>query len=355
MKSRLLPLLACPHCHSEVTLRADRSEGEEVIDGTLDCRGCGAAYPIRHGIPRFIDDCNYAESFGFQWQRFRTEQIDSENATRLSERRVLTETGWTPEWLRGRWVAEIGCGAGRFLEPLARNGGDVVGVDISNAIDAARANLSDRPNVHFVQASVYELPFRDGAFDGCYSIGVMQHTPDPERAIRALPRIVRMGGAIALTMYERRRFTKWNAKYLVRPLTRRIPPRRLLTLVRAAMPIAFPLSEVLFRIPVAGRLFRFLLPVANYVEEPQLTLRQRYQWAVLDTFDMLSPAYDAPQREASVRRYLEEEGAGHISRLPNPGLNLVAIRETATRSPIDRATASARSPDLGRSTLLDYP
>ena len=52
-----------------------------------------------------------------------------------------------------------------------------------------------------------------------------------------------------------------------------------------------------------------LIPVSNYVgantsTNPGLSLAQRYQWAVMDTFDMFAPAYDQPLTEAEARAYM---------------------------------------------------
>jgi hypothetical protein len=92
------------------------------------------------------------------------------------------------------------------------------------------------------------------------------------------------------------------------------------------MPPAFALSEILFRLPVVGRAFRFAIPVANYVDDPELSWRQRYQWAILDTFDMLAPAFDTPQREGDVVGILTQEGVAGVTRLPNAGLNLIGTK-----------------------------
>lgn len=294
--------------------------------GTLTCIGCGASFPIESGIPRFVPRDNYASSFGYQWTTFKFVQIDSRNGLPLSERRWTAETGWTKEWLDKKWVLDVGCGAGRFLDVTSKTGCDVVGVDISEAIDAAAVTMKGRPNVHLVQASIYELPFRPGAFDGCYCIGVIQHTPDPEQALRALPRVLAPGGRLAVTIYERKPWTLLYAKYLLRPLTKRLNKKVLLTAIKILMPVLFPLTEVLFRIPYAGRLIAFLIPVANYVQIPELSLRQRYEWAILDTFDMLSPQYDRPLTQAEGECALRTDGLVEIRRLDNPGLNLVGER-----------------------------
>src|SRR6185436_4205316 len=321
---RLLELLACTKCLSELSCQAEEVSSEnEVETGTLTCKQCEAVYPITAGIPRFVASDNYSASFGYQWNSFKAEQIDSMNGTGLSAERLCSETGWTPEWMRGKWILDVGCGAGRFLDVASRNECEVVGVDLSNATDAARANLEDRRNVHLVQASVYALPFRSGSFDGCYCLGVIQHTPDPEASLRALPRVLKQGGRLAVTVYERKPWTKLNAKYLLRPLTKRLNQKALLYSIKGVMPVLFPITEVAFRIPYLGRVFRYAIPVANYVEESRLTSRQRYGWAVLDTFDMLAPQYDQPRTQSEVETVLRGAGIVNLKRLNTSFLNIV--------------------------------
>jgi len=71
------------------------------------------------------------------------------------------------------------------------------------------------------------------------------------------------------------------------------------------------------------RFFTFAIPVANYVIEPALTRRQRYNWAVLDTFDMLSPQYDLPRTQKEVEQALSEAGITNLKRMSNSGLTIV--------------------------------
>ena len=94
------------------------------------------------------------------------------------------------------------------------------------------------------------------------------------------------------------------------------------------MPIAFPITELLFRLPGLGRLFKFMIPIANYVDNPRLTLRERYRWALMDTFDMLAPYYDQPMIQSEAETALTDGGIV-ARRLSNPGLNLVGEKGTA--------------------------
>jgi ubiquinone/menaquinone biosynthesis C-methylase UbiE len=304
----------------------DKDPDGDVLTGSLECAQCQKSYQIKDGIPRFVPGDNYAASFGYQWNRFKLEQIDSANGTKLSTTRFYSETAWTQDWLKGKWVLDAGCGAGRFLDVASDSEAEVVGLDISSAIDAARANLAGRTNVHFVQASIYEPPFRSGTFDGCYCIGVVQHTPDPQRTMRTLPRVLSQGGRIAITAYERKLWTMLYAKYLLRPLTKRVDKQKLLSGIRGAMPVLFPLTNVLFRVPLAGRFFMFAIPVANYVHERTLSPKQRYDWAILDTFDMLSPQYDQPRTQQEIEDALSAAGVVELKRLPNPGVNIIGVK-----------------------------
>ena len=327
MQVKLLEMLACPKCHGELSCEAtERGEDGEIETGRLECQQCARSFPIKSGIPRFVEIDNYANSFGYQWNRFRLEQIDSNNGTQLSTNRFYGETDWTKEWLKGKWVLEAGCGAGRFMDVASGADCEVVGLDISEAVDAAKANLAGRKNVHFVQASIYELPFRSALFDGCYCIGVVQHTPDPQKTMQTLPRILRPGGRIAITAYERKPWTRLYGKYWLRPLTKRLDKQTLLAGIKGAMPVLFPLTNVLFRVPLAGRLFMFMIPVANYTGERALTRRQRYDWAILDTFDMLSPQYDQPRTQEEVESALAAAGIVELRRLPNAGVNVVGVK-----------------------------
>jgi SAM-dependent methyltransferase len=328
MKKKLLEILACPKCAGGLQLTT--SDKEDIIEGHLTCGGCSETFPITNGIPRFVEPDNYASSFGYQWNLFRKEQLDTYNGTTLSADRLWSETSWTNTDLKGKWVLDAGCGAGRFLDAASRSEGQIVGIDISSAIDAAKENLGGRENVHFVQASIYELPFPEGAFDFVYCIGVIQHTPDPKASLAAIAKMVKPAGEIAVTIYPRKKWTKLFSKYWLRPVTKRLKKETLLKLIQGLMPVAFPVTDVLFRIPAVGKGFMFLIPVANYVHEQQLSRDQRYAWAILDTFDMLSPQFDQPQTEPEASAALGGNGIVEIKRLTNAALNLKGKKATRT-------------------------
>ena len=96
MRSSLLPLFRCPTCRSAQLHPIGESEtaSDDLREGTLRCDGCGAAFSVRDGIPRFVPATNYADSFGFQWNKYAKTQLDSYSGLEISHDRVFGVTGW---------------------------------------------------------------------------------------------------------------------------------------------------------------------------------------------------------------------------------------------------------------------
>lgn len=259
----------------------------------------------RDGIPRFVADDGYAESFGEQWKRWRLVQLDSVTGKPISRRRLFEGTGW-PERLDGATVLEVGCGAGRFTEVLLDAGAEVWALDASSAVDAARENLGEHDRLHLAQADLFDLPFAEGSFDYVLCYGVLQHTPDPRRAFLT---VCRYGGTIAADVYRRQPFVdRWSAKTLWRPLTRRLPRETLRRVVEWYVPRWLPVDTRLARVPKVGRFLTAAVPCWNYTGLLPLSRDELVAWAVLDTFDALSPRYDEPQTLGAVESWVREAG-----------------------------------------------
>lgn len=315
MREDLLEVLAEPGTGSALDLVVTRRGGDggaEILDGTLTSRQTGKTFAITNGIPRFVPAENYADSFGMQWNRFRKVQLDSVNGTAMSRDRFTSETGWAVSDLKDKWTLDMGCGAGRFAEVAASGDSRFVGLDISSAVEATRDTLRERfPRAEVVQGDILNPPFRHGSFDYVYCLGVLQHTPDNAGGVRSVVRMTKKGGRFAMTIYGRRPWTKLNTKYLIRPLTKRLPAQALLAGIEKVMPVAFPLTDKLFRLPIVGRVAQFTIPIYNYTSIGALNDddKLRYDFAVLDTFDGLAPAHDHPMTAGEVERAIRDVGA----------------------------------------------
>jgi SAM-dependent methyltransferase len=286
-------------------LRSVMPNGFEIVkDGRSVIFG-ERRIPVRQGILRFREGDGYNDTFALQWKKYREIQLDDVNSTGLTKERFLRETGWNLSDLRGELVLEAGSGAGRFTRLLAEAGAEVVTFDYSTAIDANRANNAAFWNVTFLQCDIFDMPFKEGAFDRVFCHGVLQHTPDPEQAFYRLNDKVKPGGSISIDIYLKDgKIRPWKSKYLWRPLTTRISPNRLLRFLEWFIPKWLPVDTVIKRTPVLGNYLGALIPCWNYFYT-DLPPNRKVEWAILDTFDALSPTYDIPVTIAEARRWFE--------------------------------------------------
>ncbi len=112
------------------------------------------------------------------------------------------EVGQIPSVPGSGLVLDAGCGTGRYaaawraLFPSAT----VIGVDINELI--LRTGLVAADALVPVRGNLEALPFPSGTFDVVMSRGVIQHTADPERALRELLRVCKPGGLLYFYTYR---------------------------------------------------------------------------------------------------------------------------------------------------------
>lgn len=281
------------------------SDGERLIEPQT-----GEVFPIVLGIPRFCEADNYSASFGFQWNLFDRTQLDLHSGSDHSEQRFYGETGWDPSELSDQTVLEVGSGAGRFTEVFLRTTkGLLHSIDYSNAVEAnLRNNSIYRDRVQLAQASIYDIPYPNNSFNRVFCLGVLQHTPSFDDSVSALISKTKVGGEIVVDFYPINGwYTKIHSKYIFRPLTKRLPKSLLLRF------ICFNIYWMIFVFDMLcflqlGFLTRFI-PITDLRGFPKgLSPYQRREWAIMDTFDGLSPEFDNPQRVEDVVRMFRRRG-----------------------------------------------
>jgi len=275
--------------------------GEEIISGSLVSKSDSTqSTMIVDGLPRFVEMENYGDNFGIQWNKFSQTQLDSSRGGWVSFDRFWHFTKWQPKELYGKRILEVGSGAGRFTEIMLAAGAEVVSFDLSSAVEANRKTNQEKGDVLFFQGDIYNIPFPDESFDFVFCYGVLQHTPDPEKSFKSIYGKLKPSGKISIDWYMKYSRPNWwsTPKYLWRPITTKMDPKKLLKYVEWYIPLWLPIDTLLKktipRIPWIGHIILGLVPIPCYnFLDPNYA--QRKQVAIMDTYDALGACYDYPK------------------------------------------------------------
>lgn len=109
-----------------------------------------------------------------------------------------------PRW-RDSTVLEVGCGLGTDAINFARAGAFYTGVDLTEAsIELVRRRFEFEDQTADLRVADAEaLPFADDSFDLVYSHGVLHHTPDTQRAVDEIHRVLGPGGIAMVMVYHK--------------------------------------------------------------------------------------------------------------------------------------------------------
>ena len=136
---------------------------------------------IKNRIPYFTGSGSYASLFGDQWKAYKKTQLDSYSGKPITADRLNRCLGNLKNNLQGKLVLEAGCGAGRFTEILLQKGAILVSSDLSSAVEVNSENFPVSDTHAVIQADINDMPYQNETFDVVICMGVIQHTPNPEK------------------------------------------------------------------------------------------------------------------------------------------------------------------------------
>ena len=190
---QLVASLACPSCGGKLAVADD-----------LRCRShdCGALFAIEDGVPILLEEGGsvfLAQDVVEHFRRVGLRRVDRTSRVETLLRLLPRLTG-SPvskrnfarfatellEWCERPRVLIVGGGKlGEGMEEIARNHSitffptDVYMSDLTLAVCDGHA-----------------LPFQDECFDGAIVQAVLEHVPDPDRVVREIWRVLRLGGIV---------------------------------------------------------------------------------------------------------------------------------------------------------------
>jgi len=225
----LTTLLKCPLCGLDLLYKVD----------ALLC-GSGHSFPYQDKVIDFstaqeINDIQQRskQSFQIEWTQYYQNLGWAPQEFAHEKHMFLSYTRSMPNFFTNKIVIDAGCGNGRYINIVNKISSPppllIIGIDLSDAVYVAAKNCFTSKNVVFMKMDINLLPkILKSQVDYIYSIGVLHHTPDAEKAFNNLAKCVKKDGFISLFLYGKgnqilyqvnmflrnRFFRKWPHKYI---------------------------------------------------------------------------------------------------------------------------------------------
>ena len=189
-KAETLEGLVCPECRA----------GLSVGPAALKCAACPKEYPVRDGIPCFVElDPNALpfreEYFEFWFNRENTHfwHVGRKEAIFAFAEPFLKERRTDPTALTG---IEVGIGNGNVTTEFVRHGMAMQGADLFySSLQFCRKRL----NIPLYQADLLKLPFRN-KFDFVGVYDIIEHIKDDRKTLRNIYEALKPGGLVNITV-----------------------------------------------------------------------------------------------------------------------------------------------------------
>lgn len=277
MQQHLLDLLRCPVTKTKLSFQLisvfkkkyGTIEVEEIREALLFSE-TGLIFPVINGVPRMlvealfdnadfinrylkendialknpgkdilslVDVCRKKnaktkKSFAFEWSFFNAKKNDRLWHDNLSNLPVVfaNETGEDLNFFKQKKILDLGCGHGLMTSAIADSSAFTIGVELSNAVEAAYLQ-NQLSKAWYVQADLQYLPFENNLFDVLYSSGVIHHTNSTEQSLNLIESFVKHEGNICLWLYHPQKNRGHKFILFLRKFTRRLPLKLLFVLL----------------------------------------------------------------------------------------------------------------------------
>jgi 2-polyprenyl-3-methyl-5-hydroxy-6-metoxy-1,4-benzoquinol methylase len=264
-------------------------------------------------IFRFVQNGQYASLFGDQWKEYKKTQLDSYSGVPITENRLNRCLGDLKDKLKGKLVLEAGCGAGRFTEVLLKKGARLVSADLSDAVEVNQENFPQNDNHMVIQADINNMPFADETFDVVVCLGVIQHTPNSEKTIEDLFKLVKKEGILVIDHYAFNKSHYLRLAPLYRNSLKKKPAEETIPYTQNLVKKFLPWHKKFANNRLLSILLNRISPVISYYRSfPQLSDKQQEEWAMLDTHDSLTDWHKNFRSITQINTFLLKLGAVDI-------------------------------------------
>lgn len=336
----MLEYICCPECRGELELLEKELElsgsNSDIVNGLLTCGRCGL-FPIINAIPRllpkkylpdylfafypeWLEKCklnNYTVnksseeintvktllSFSFEWSTYNTNYDFWQK-----EFNIFTRP-WNNKQFTGKVIADFGCGMGRYTSVACRRGGEIIAMDLSNAIESAYNNCKEFNNFHAVQGDICNPPVKEKILDMYYSLGVLHHIPQgAQYGLKSLLPLLKFKGEMLVWLYGTTRGDKrFHPGKLGRSLIKKLP----LKLINVFSWMYAILVYLFFKIPAHLLTVVGLSKIAGKIPFP--TWRKYSLKAIAcNVFDIYATPVEYGYNKEEIEQMMKEAGYCNI-------------------------------------------
>jgi len=233
--------MCCPVDNSELVIHALSTEGDDVVNGVIECQSCSDLWTVIYGIPRFVSaasvdldldlafvsdnrkalesqkqglpgriekkikaivrhageaDNDWNREEMLFWEKDYYTRFHNDVTNRKTYNRLLPRKRFLIDPLSGKdikTVLEIGCGTCGTINQLPDfiEGKHYIGTDLS--FNALRTGRKFVPG-DFVMCEASKLPFKEGVLDLLLSFGVLHHLEEKQEVLAQLFSKLKKGG-----------------------------------------------------------------------------------------------------------------------------------------------------------------
>jgi len=190
--------------------------------------GKGYSYPQGTPAP---GEMRVLKSFTREWLEYPYDEVLWSWSYDQREAIFLGEIGVKHPERESLNFLEIGCGLGVVTSFGAKHlKGDAIGVDLSGAVARSARHFQNNPFLHFIQASLWNLPLKQSSFDMVYSHGALHHTYSTKKAFQTIARFCKPGGYCYIWIYGSKSINEntgrklaYGLEAILRPVLSRVP------------------------------------------------------------------------------------------------------------------------------------
>lgn len=244
--------------------------------------------------------CDTIDDFGEQWRSYTRNTGYYGSTDSLI---ALFGDLLTPEDIRGKHIADVGAGSGRYTRMFHALGAhSILAMEPSSAFDILRANTADLDRIEYLQARADQIPAH--GFDWVFCIGVLQFIAEPDASLQAMGKALGPGGKLFLWVYGMEN----NEVYL-----RLTAPLRAVTckMPHAVLdPIAASLAAMVSAYACVCRHVARPLPLSDYLLGYYTKLD--FYSRKLIAYDQLNPKYAEYYRKEDLAALLRRNGFSDV-------------------------------------------